>query len=113
MNTRTIFYTDGGCLGSNKKEKFSVVGYEHIKSNRLMAVCVTDVNGNVICYKTVEGGTNNIAEFIAIKECMGNAILNGIQAIEIRTDSTNNICWFRKIRNGTRPCLHGFREKRI
>lgn len=79
-------------MGSNTKDT----------SKRFMSSCVTDQKGKVLYYKTKEGGTNNIAEFLALKECIALASEAGEKEIVVLTDSNNNIHWFHKIGNSNK-----------
>ncbi len=84
-----IFFTDGGCQNNNKKTS----------SERKMIVCVVDYQGNPIILKRLQGGSNNIAEWSAVKEALWYALDNKIIPIHIYTDSTNNLAWWNKITN--------------
>ena len=85
-----ILHTDGGCSNSNQKDM----------SIRKMIAVVTDVAGNVIIEKTQEGGSNNIAELLAVKEALIWCVNNGIKEVEIITDSQNNLSWVWKTKLG-------------
>lgn len=78
-----ILYIDGGCSGNSQKDL----------TKRKMIAVVTDEGGNVIIDKTIEGGSNNIAELYAVKEALMWCFNNKIKEVEIRTDSQNNIAW--------------------
>jgi ribonuclease HI len=77
-----ILYTDGGCSNNQKDISF-----------RKMISVVTNENGNIIIDKRVDGGSNNIAELIAVKEALLWCKNNNIKNVEIRTDSKNNLAW--------------------
>ena len=47
-----------------------------------------------------EGGSNNIAELLAVKEALSWAVANKHDQIEIRTDSKNNFAWFHGTKVG-------------
>lgn len=82
--TKTILYTDGGCSGNDQPDT----------SKREMIAVVSDSNGNVLVETQVhDGGSNNIAELLAVKEALVWATEHGYEAIEIRTDSRNNLAW--------------------
>jgi len=82
--TKTILYTDGGCSGNDQPDA----------SKREMIAVVSDSNGNVLVETQVHnGGSNNIAELLAVKEALLWATEHGYGAIEIRTDSRNNLAW--------------------
>jgi len=78
--TNTILYTDGGCSGNDQPDT----------AKRKMIAVVTDSSGNVLVEGQVRGGSNNIAELLAVKEALVWATEHGCDAIEIRTDSRNN-----------------------
>lgn len=80
---KTILYTDGGCSGNDQPDA----------SKREMIAVVSDSNGNVLMETQVHGGSNNIAELLAVKEALVWAKEHGCDAIEIRTDSRNNLSW--------------------
>jgi ribonuclease HI len=80
---KTILYTDGGCSGNDQPDA----------SKREMIAVVSDSNGNVLVEIQVHGGSNNIAELLAVKEALAWATEHGYEAIEIRTDSRNNLAW--------------------
>lgn len=83
-----VFFTDGGCQNNNKKN-----------ADRRMQICVSDYQGNILIFKTSEGGSNNLAEFMAIKECLLYAKEHDIRPLHIYTDSTNNFHWWKKVTN--------------
>ena len=78
-----ILNTDGGCSGNGQKDL----------SKRKMIAVVTDEGGNVIIEKFQDGGSNNIAELLAVKEALMWCFNSGIKNVEIITDSQNNISW--------------------
>jgi ribonuclease HI len=78
-----ILFTDGGCSGNEQRDP----------KRRQMIAVVTDENGSILVEKTREGGSNNIAELLAVKEAMAWAVDNEHDQIEIRTDSKNNLAW--------------------
>jgi ribonuclease HI len=83
--TKTILYTDGGCSGNEQLDL----------SKRRMVAVVSDEHGTVLIDKRVEGGSNNIAELLAVNEALLWCVANKIGDVEIRTDSTNNLSWVR------------------
>ena len=89
--TKTILYTDGGCSLNDQPDA----------SKRQMIAVVSDSNGNVLMETEAHGGSNNIAELLAVKEALVWATEHGYDAIEIRTDSRNNLAWIAG-RIGTR-----------
>ena len=78
-----VLYTDGGCSGNGQYDI----------SKRKMVVVVSDEHGQVLIEKHELGGSNNIAELIAVKEALQWAFEHDIKEVEIRTDSTNNKAW--------------------
>jgi ribonuclease HI len=82
-HNKTILYTDGGCSGNDQPDV----------SKREMIAVVSDSTGNVLVETQVHGGSNNIAELLAVKEALVWATERGYEAIEIRTDSRNNLAW--------------------
>jgi ribonuclease HI len=80
---KTILYTDGGCSGNEQRDL----------SKRNMIAAVTDEHGTILIDRHQEGGSNNIAELLAIKEALEWCVANKIGDVEIRTDSTNNLAW--------------------
>lgn len=80
---RTILYTDGGCAGNEQRDC----------SKRKMVAVVSDDQGRILIDKHQDGGSNNIAELLAVKEALLWCAENTIGDVEIRTDSTNNLAW--------------------
>ncbi len=80
---KTILYTDGGCSGNDHRDL----------SKRNMIAAVTDERGTILIDRHQEGGSNNIAELLAVKEALVWCVANKIGDVEIRTDSTNNLAW--------------------
>jgi ribonuclease HI len=78
-----ILYTDGGCTNNNHTDV----------AKRAMSVAVVDDRGEVLVLKEEWGGSNNIAEFLAVKEALIWAKQQGYKALQIRTDSKNNLSW--------------------
>ena len=78
-----ILHTDGGCSFNGQKDI----------SKRKMVSVVSDEQGKVLIDKHVEGGSNNIAELLAVKEALLWCVVNGVDEVEIRTDSKNNLAW--------------------
>jgi len=83
MNEKIVLYVDGGCSGNSQRD---------ISKRRMVSV-VTRKNGKVIIEEENFGGSNNIAELIAVKEALRWCAWKGIKEVEIRTDSKNNIAW--------------------
>jgi len=84
-----ILYIDGGCLGNEQKDI----------TKRNMVSVVTDSDGKVISEVKKAGGSNNIAEFAALRDALKYAIAQGFNSVKIIMDSRNNLAWFygRKI----------------
>jgi ribonuclease HI len=80
---KTILYTDGGCAGNEQPNW----------SKRKMVAVVSNEQGHVLIDRHQEGGSNNIAEFLAVKEALLWCVANKIGDVEIRTDSRNNLAW--------------------
>lgn len=83
-----IFYIDGGCSGNNQKKL----------SKRKMVSVVADKNGIILAEITGNGGSNNIAEFLALEAALQFCLNNKVKRTEIITDSQNNIHWFRRLK---------------
>lgn len=79
----TILYVDGGCEGNGQLDL----------NKRKMVAVVTDNRGVVLIDKHQEGGSNNIAELLAVKEALIWCSAHQISEVEIRTDSRNNLSW--------------------
>lgn len=80
---QTILYTDGGCAGNEQLDC----------SKRKMVAAVANAQGHILIDKHQEGGSNNIAELLAVKEALLWCVENKIGDVEIRTDSKNNFAW--------------------
>jgi len=80
---KTLLYTDGGCTNNDQPD---------IRKREMIAV-VSDSNGSVLVETYLHGGSNNIAEFLAVKEALVWAKENGCDAVEVRTDSRNTFAW--------------------
>lgn len=82
------WYIDGGCSGNGQRD---------IQARRMIAV-VTDDAGVVLSEHEKAGGSNNIAELIAVRDALALAHRLEIPSVELRTDSRNNFAWvFGKI----------------
>ena len=79
-----VFYIDGGCYGNGRKD---------IKKRKMISV-VSDSGGEILIEEPNLGGSNNIAEFIALERVMEYAIANNLDKIKVITDSKNNLAWF-------------------
>jgi len=80
---KTILYTDGGCAGNEQRDC----------SKRKMVAVVSNDQGHILIDKHQEGGSNNIAELLAVKEALLWSVANKIGDVEVRTDSRNNLAW--------------------
>ena len=58
-----------------------------------MIAAVSDERGIILIDKHQEGGSNNIAELLAVKEALLWCVTNKVGDVEIRTDSKNNLAW--------------------
>lgn len=76
-------YTDGGCTNSNQKDQ----------TIRKMVWVVTDKDGNVLIERTEMIGSNNIAEFLGLRDAI--SILPENEENLILTDSMNNLSWLK------------------
>ena len=79
----TILYTDGGCSGNDQLDM----------SKRTMVVVVAAEDGSLISERSEPGGSNNIAELMAVRDALKWAYNHGVSTVEIRTDSKNNESW--------------------
>lgn len=79
-------FIDGGCSGNYQKDP----------KNREMVSVVVGETGEVIREEHISGGSNNIAEFIALMMAMEYATEVREPDVTIITDSRNNIAWFNK-----------------
>lgn len=78
-----IVYTDGGCTKSNQKDQ----------SIRQMIWVVTDEKGTVLLEKREWCGSNNISEFLGLRDAI--RILPENEENIIYTDSMNNLSWLK------------------
>jgi hypothetical protein len=79
----TVF-TDGGCSNNNQPELFK---------RHMRAVVLAEWDGRILADIQQRGGSNNIAEFMAVEQALLWAKLYGYTQLEIRTDSRNNLAW--------------------
>lgn len=80
---RDILYIDGGCTGNSTKD---------MTLRRMIAV-VSNAEGQVLSETKHAGGSNNIAELIAVRDALQWCLANEVRAVELRTDSRNNLSW--------------------
>lgn len=81
-----VLYVDGGCSANGQLDM----------SKRRMVAVVTDEDGIVLNERQQAGGSNNIAELIAVRDALVYAREHGQLAgdsLEIRTDSQNTVAW--------------------
>ena len=79
----TVLYTDGGCSGNDQPDM----------SKRKMVMVVASEDGTLISERSEAGGSNNIAELMAVRDALKWAVEQRFEAIEIRSDSRNNVSW--------------------
>jgi ribonuclease HI len=79
-----IVFTDGGCSNNNQPE---------IVKRHMRAVVLAEWDGRILADIQQRGGSNNIAEFMAVEQALLWAKLYGCTQLEIRTDSRNNLAW--------------------
>lgn len=82
-------YIDGGCSNNGQRDI----------SIREMISVVTDDEGVVLADLEGFGGSNNIAELIALREAIIWAIKEKLDEVCIISDSKNTLAWYR---NGVR-----------
>ena len=75
-------YSDGACDNSEPDPK-----------RRTIRAVVTDENGILLVDKTLTGGSSNIAELWAVAEALAFAKSCGIPALDLFTNSQNNLAW--------------------
>ncbi len=78
-----LLYVDGGCSGND----------QHDLAARRMIAVVTDCDGAVVSERRMVGGSNNIAELEAVHDALAWCVARGIPAVDIHTDSRNNLSW--------------------
>ena len=78
-----ILYIDGGCSGNG----------QHDLTKRRMVSVVTDEAGIVLSETLTAGGSNNIAELLAVLDAIRWCGMQGIQQAHVMTDSQNNQSW--------------------
>src|SRR5262245_15381483 len=78
-----IVYVDGGCSANNQRDL----------SCRHMVAVVLGEDGSLLSKREEPGGSNNIAELIAVRDALRWAIRHEHDEVEVRTDSRNNIAW--------------------
>jgi ribonuclease HI len=83
-------YIDGGCSGNWQRDM----------SKRTMVAVVTDGHGDVVSEWRGSGGSNNIAELIALRDALTYADYHRWPSVVIYTDSQNIIAWARSGKPG-------------
>jgi len=78
-----VLYIDGGCSGNDSKDIY----------RRRMVAVVTDKHGNVLSEQEESGGSNNIAELIAVRDAIQIALAAEASALHVLTDSRNSLAW--------------------
>lgn len=82
-----VLYVDGGCSANGQLDM----------SKRRMVAVVTDEQGVVLNERQQAGGSNNIAELIAVRDAIWWARehekVSVGDTLEIRTDSQNTVAW--------------------
>lgn len=76
-------FVDGGCSGNDQKD---------IAARQMVAV-VTNSDGTVLSEQKDTGGSNNIAELLAVHDALQWCEAHGITNVELCTDSRNNEAW--------------------
>ena len=77
-------YVDGGCFGNSQKDL----------SKRKMIWVVIDKDKKVFIEEESDGGSNNIAEFLAIKTAIKYCVEHEIKNVTIYSDSNCAISWY-------------------
>lgn len=83
----SILYVDGGCYGNRQKDL----------AQRSMRYAVARIDGSIVVEGSAEGGSNNIAELIAVVEAVKWAKSQDWTHVSIRTDSKNNLSWVKRL----------------
>ena len=101
-----IIYTDGGCTNSNQKDQ----------SIRQLIMVATDDSGEVLVERIINGGSNNIAELLAVLYALEWVMEEFILSdIVIKTDSKIAIGWIESGKFGkhlnNRELVAEIREK--
>jgi ribonuclease HI len=78
-----VLYVDGGCSGNDQRDM----------TKRRMVAVVTDDTGVVLSERRETGGSNNIAELMAVHDALVWATSQYQHDVEARTDSRNNLSW--------------------
>ena len=85
-------FVDGGCSGNSQRD---------ITRRRMRAAVVT-TRGVIVAECIRDGGSNNIAELLAVYEALAWCRACGIKAVTLYTDSRNNFAWVFGSRLGKR-----------
>lgn len=78
-----VLYVDGGCSGNAQLDFLK----------RRMVWVVTDEEGTVLAESLRDGGSNNIAELLAVEAALQWCVDRQVDSVIIRTDSRNNLAW--------------------
>lgn len=92
MIVRTKLYVDGGCSNNDQTDM----------TLREMVSVVTTEMGTVLFEEGEPGGSNNIAELIAVHAALQWCLANDVVEVEVFTDSKNNLAWVNKTKVGKR-----------
>ncbi len=76
-------YVDGGCSGNDQLDL----------AKRKMVSVVTDSYGGLLKERIETGGSNNIAELLAVYDALEWCHAHKVLAVEVMTDSRNNLSW--------------------
>lgn len=76
-------YVDGGCSGNGQRDL----------ARRQMVMVVTDAAGVVLSERQESGGSNNIAELLAVRDAVRWSVAAGLTEVVVWTDSRNNLAW--------------------
>lgn len=88
---KKILFVDGGCTNNNQLDY----------NKRDMVSVVTDEKSNIISEKLEkQGGSNNIAEILAVRNALNYCFEKKIKEVIIYTDSRVNIAWVYNKRLG-------------
>lgn len=89
-------FTDGGCSGN----------WQQDYSKRSMVWVATDQFGDVLLDRQEEhGGSNNIAELLAVRDVIKYAVDAHYEVVCITSDSANTVTWFNAATLSGRPMV--------
>jgi len=81
-----ILYTDGGCTNNDQKDI----------SKRDMVSVVSNECGDIVAEVNTHGGSNNLAELIAVEYALDYALQSRASSLHIISDSRTAISQFHK-----------------